>query len=130
MIVIGSLTIPNEPCPSVSGISFIPPIRLIASSFLGHILGSRFLTSFRNSVSDSKTLFHRFCLAVIFCVLLFCVVDAVVAVECASFVIATVFDGSGGGDFILLTGGGNDGDNLKLAESRTVAINTEEPISG
>lgn len=39
-------------------------------------------------------------------------------------------DGSGGGDFILLTGAGNDGDNLKLAESRTVAINTEEPITG
>ena len=25
-------------------------------------------------------------------------------------------DGSGGGDFILLTGGGNEGDNLKLAD--------------
>lgn len=39
-------------------------------------------------------------------------------------------DGSGGDFFLLLTGDGNDGDNLKLAESRTVAINTEEPISG
>ena len=39
-------------------------------------------------------------------------------------------DGSGGGDFILRTGGGNEGDNLKLAEARSVAINTEEPISG
>ena len=39
-------------------------------------------------------------------------------------------DGSGSGFFLLLTGDNNDGDNLKLAESRTVSIYTEEPITG